>query len=105
MALAAPAAAEPGWMYYGGDQAGQRYSAAKQITPANVRNLAVAWTFSTGDLKTKGEAMKRASFENTPILAEGQLYVCSQFNEVAALDPGSGRELWRFDPKLNTSMH
>jgi quinoprotein glucose dehydrogenase len=103
--LAAPAAAEPGWPYYGGDQAGQRYSSAKQITPANVRDLAIAWTYSTGAMTRHAAAMKRASFEDTPILAEGRLYVCSQFNEVSALDPGTGKQLWRFDPKLNTVMH
>jgi quinoprotein glucose dehydrogenase len=98
-------AAEPAWMYYGGDAGGQRYSAARQITPSNVRDLAVTWTYSTGDLATKGDAIKRASFEDTPILAEGRLYVCSAFNEVAALDPGSGKQLWRFDPRLNSSIH
>src|SRR6185437_16594494 len=97
-------AAEPGWPYYGGDAGGQRYSVAKQITPANVRELQVAWIYSTGDLKTKGDAMKRASFEDTPILAEGRLYACSPFNEVAALDPGSGKPLWHFHPRLNASM-
>jgi quinoprotein glucose dehydrogenase len=97
-------AAEPGWPYYGGDAGGQRYSGAKQITPANVRDLQVAWTYSTGDLTRHADAMKRASFEDTPILAEGRLYVCSPFNEVAALDPGSGEQLWRFDPKLNSNM-
>src|ERR1051326_3978208 len=84
-------AGDPGWPYYGGDAGGQRFSPARQITPANVRDLQVAWTYSTGDLQTKGEAMKRASFENTPILAERRLYVCSPFNEVSALDPGSGK--------------
>jgi quinoprotein glucose dehydrogenase len=69
-----------------------------------VRDLEVAWTYSTGDMQTKGEAMKRASFENTPILGEGRLYVCSPFNEISALDPGSGKLLWRYDPKLNTNI-
>jgi len=97
-------ASEPGWQFYGGDQGGQRYSAAKQITPANVRDLSVAWTYSTGALTRHADAMERASFENTPILAEGRLYVCSQFNEVAALDPGTGKQLWWFDPKLDTRI-
>src|ERR1700761_2225770 len=97
-------AAEPGWGYYGGDQGGQRYSAARQITPANVAGLAQAWTYSTGDMASHADAMKRASFENTPILAEGRLYVCSPFNEVSALDPGTGRQLWRFDPKLDIKI-
>src|SRR6478752_7665933 len=70
--LAGPSfAADPGWPEYGGDAGGQRFSQAHQITRANVGTLAVAWTFSTGDLSTHGGVMKRASFENTPILAEG----------------------------------
>jgi quinoprotein glucose dehydrogenase len=100
-------AADPpsGWTDYGGDAGGQRFSTARQITPANVSRLTVAWSFSTGDLTTHAGVMKRASFENTPILAEGRLYVCSPFNEVSALDPGTGRQLWRFDPNLDTRIH
>lgn len=98
-------AADSGWGYYGGDEGGQRYSPAAQITPANVSGLHVAWTYSTRDLATKGEALRRASFENTPILASGKLYVCSPFDEVSALDPGTGREIWRFDPKLDPALH
>jgi quinoprotein glucose dehydrogenase len=106
LCVATPAsAADPGWTDYGGDPGGQRYSRARQITPANVSTLAVAWSFSTGDMTTHADVMKRASFENTPILAEGRLYVCSPFNEVSALDPGTGRQLWRFDPKLDTRIH
>ncbi|MBV9420773.1 MAG: pyrroloquinoline quinone-dependent dehydrogenase [Alphaproteobacteria bacterium] len=101
---ASTAAATAGWPTYGGDQGGQRFSAANQITPANVGRLQVAWTFSTGDMTTHADVMKRASFENTPILANGRLYVCSPFNEVSALDPGTGQQLWRFDPKLNTDI-
>jgi len=99
------AKADTGWRYYGGDEGGQRYSSATQITPANVTQLKQAWSFSTGDMKTKGDAMRRASFEDTPILADGKLYVCSPFNEVSALDPGTGKQIWRFDPKLNVDMH
>jgi quinoprotein glucose dehydrogenase len=98
-------AEEPGWLAYGGDAGGTRYSAAAQITPANINRLAVAWTYSTRDVETKGEAMRRASFEDTPILAEGRLYVCSPFNEVSALDPGTGKEIWRFDPEIDTAIH
>ena len=98
-------AAEPGWPFYGGDQGGQRYSGAAQITPANVSGLKTAWTFSTGDLASKGDAVRRASFEDTPIVADGRLFVCSPFDEVSALDPGTGKELWRFDPKLDSTLH
>jgi len=105
--LAATAAqgAEPGWPYYGGDAGGQRYSGAARITPANVSGLTAAWTYSTGDIVSKGEAMRRASFEATPILDEGRLFLCSPFDEVSALDPGTGREIWRFDPKIDPRVH
>jgi quinoprotein glucose dehydrogenase len=98
-------AADPGWGYYGGDQGGQRYSNAAQITPANVTQLKRAWFYSTGDLKTHGDAIRHASFENTPILAGGRFYVCSPFNEVSALDPGTGKQLWRFDPRIDPHVH
>jgi quinoprotein glucose dehydrogenase len=105
LAFSAAAASEPGWEFYGGDAGGQRYSAARQITPDNVTKLSLAWSFSTGDVASKGESMKRASFEDTPILADGRLYTCSPFNEVSALDPGTGAQLWRFDPKINPKYH
>jgi quinoprotein glucose dehydrogenase len=98
-------AAEPGWQYYGGDQGGQRYSTAAQIRPGNVTSLQQAWSYSTGDMTTKGDAIRRASFENTPILAGGRLFVCSPFDEVSALDPGTGKQIWRFDPRLDTSVN
>ncbi|HEX3408477.1 MAG TPA: PQQ-binding-like beta-propeller repeat protein, partial [Caulobacteraceae bacterium] len=98
----APAARDVDWPYYGGDAGGQRFSPAAQITAANVRALKVAWTYSTGEAQLGGT--QDFAFENTPILAGGRLYVCSPFNEVAALDPGTGRQLWRFDPKVDRSI-
>lgn len=93
------------WAHYGGDAGGQRFSPAAQITPANVRGLEVAWTASTGELKSHAEAMDRAAFEATPILAGGRLYVCTPFNAASAHDPGTGRRLWRFDAKIDDSLH
>jgi quinoprotein glucose dehydrogenase len=97
-------AAEPGWSEYGGDAGGTRFSAARQVTPANVTKLVETWRYSTGDLASKGAAMKVASFEDTPVLAEGRLYICSPFNEVSALDPGTGKQLWRFDARLDIGI-
>jgi quinoprotein glucose dehydrogenase len=101
-----PVAAAPDvdWPFYGGDAGGQRFSRASQITPANVGGLKVAWSYSTGDMTTRRKALGNASFEGTPILAGGRLYLCSPFNAVAALDPATGKPLWRFDPKLDTSV-
>ncbi len=98
-------ASEPGWDAYGGDQGGQQFSAARQITPQNVNRLSVAWTFSTGAMSAHPDSIRDASFENTPILGDGRLYVCSPFNAVSAVDPGTGRQIWRFDPKIDPHVH
>lgn len=91
-----------GWDHYGGDAGGGRYSAEAQITPATVDALDVAWTYRTGDLGRRPEAIKKSAFEATPILVEDSLVICTPFNEVVALDPGTGEERWRFDPKIKT---
>lgn len=102
--LAAVASADAGWGYYGGDQGGMRYSSAAQITPANVDDLIPIWTYSTGDVaKRDARTLRNTKFQNTPILAGGKLLLCTPYNEVIALDPGTGKELWRFDPKVPTA--
>ena len=103
LATAVGSAQEPGWPHYGGDAGGTRYSSAAQITPANVDGLRQQWLYRTGDVARRDPAlMKRIKFETTPILVDDKLVLCSTFNEVIALDPGDGRERWRFDPKVAT---
>jgi quinoprotein glucose dehydrogenase len=89
--------------HYGADAGGTRYAPLAQITPANVSNLSVAWTYSSGDLARRSErTMRRSKFQVTPILADARLVLCTPFNEVIALDPGTGAERWRFNPKIST---
>jgi quinoprotein glucose dehydrogenase len=90
-----------GWAYYGGDPGGSRYSSESRIRPDNVRKLTVAWRYSTGDLKSKPEAIRDSAGETTPILVEDSLVFCTPFNEIIAIDPGTGAEKWRHDPKIN----
>jgi quinoprotein glucose dehydrogenase len=98
---AALSAAAQDWSQYGGDLGGQRYSGAAQITPENVRNLTKVWEFKTGDLAARSAyARKRMKFQATPVLYGDSLYTCSPFNEIFALDPGTGALKWRFDPKI-----
>jgi quinoprotein glucose dehydrogenase len=44
--------------------------------------------------------LKRSKFEVTPIPVGDKLVACTPFNAVVALDPGTGRELWRYDPEI-----
>ena len=91
---------EPGWPTYGGDAGGQRYSAAAQITRANVRGLHPVWTYHTHALESGNLAVARSDFEATPILFDGVLYLTTPFDRIIALDPATGVERWTYDPRL-----
>jgi quinoprotein glucose dehydrogenase len=89
------------WGFYGGDAFGQHYSSLDQIKRDNVESLTVAWTYRTGEL---GEGFARSSkltFEATPVLAFGLLYLETATNIVIALDPQTGAQKWRYDPKID----
>src|SRR6185312_7155499 len=45
------------------------------------------------------------SFEATPVLAFGSLFLETPTNIVIALDPETGRERWRYDPHTDRSRH
>ena len=105
--LAGPAHAQQlpgagkGWPLYGGDAGGTRYSALDQITPENAGKLDVAWVYHTGEIQRRGA--KRVAFsstQNTPILVDGSLIVCTPFNRIVALDPATGKERWVFDANI-----
>ncbi len=98
--MAAPL--EPGsdWPVYGGSNDAARFSPLDQINPQNVANLAPVWTFHTGDLPDAA-AKGKYSPENTPLKVGDSLYTCTGMGIVIALDPASGKEKWRFDPKVS----
>lgn len=85
------------WPSYGRDAGGTRYSPLTDIDRANVKSLAVAWTFHTGHLAVKTAEDPR--FETTPIVVDGTLYLTTPLGQLIALDPATGAERWRFDPK------
>ena len=101
-ALALPASA---WEHWGGDPGGTRFSALADVTAANVGKLVRAWEFHTGDLARRDpQAMARTKFQATPLFVEDSLVLCTPFNEVIALDPGTGAQKWRFDPKISPTQ-
>ena len=93
-----------GWPSYGGDPGGARFSTAAQIDRSNVSGLRPAWVYRTGDLAAKPEAMKRSAFEATPILVGDELVMCTPFNDIIALDPQTGRQRWRHDAGVSTTL-
>ena len=103
-AAGAAHAADPGWGYYGGDQGGQRFSPAAQITPANVRNLKPVWQFETGDNRKQGESVLFTN-EATPLKVGDLLYTCSPHQIVFALDAATGKLRWKFDPRIVSLPH
>lgn len=93
-----------GWPTYGGDPGGQRYSSARQITPANVANLHPLWTYHTGALHSPNHFTKLADFEATPVLLGRTLYIPTPFDKLIALDAATGAERWTYDPHIPNDL-
>lgn len=95
-------AGAPGeWPVWGRDKAGTRFSPLDQITPANVGNLKLAWEYDTGYDPMSDPAP--SPLQSTPLMVDGRLFLCTQTNVVVALDPETGKELWRYDPKVDST--
>ncbi|MCX2979617.1 pyrroloquinoline quinone-dependent dehydrogenase [Halieaceae bacterium IMCC14734] len=91
------------WPDYGGAKA-QHYAALNDINVDNVGSLVRAWEYRTGDVSDgKGDMPATSAFQNTPLLMNGTLFLCTPFNRVIALNPVSGQERWKYDPQLDTS--
>jgi len=85
------------WMHWGNTTHGDRFAALDQITPENVTQLEVAWTFRTGELpESTGSG---AEDQNTPLQVGDTLYYCNAYGKVFALDVDAGEQRWMFDPE------
>jgi len=98
LALASPVAAQNDWITYGGNDQNQRFSQLNQINTKNVGQLQLRRMFQTG-------IEKLGSFENTPIVTGGVMYVTTPYNTAMAYDLNSGKELWRYTHKLGTTIY
>jgi alcohol dehydrogenase (cytochrome c) len=88
-----PAAAE--WMTYGGNLFNHRYSSLNQITTDNVAQLKGAWTFHTNAFSAA------TSFESSPIVVGGIMYLTGPQSQVWALDARTGQQLWAYIPDMS----
>jgi quinoprotein glucose dehydrogenase len=92
------------WPYYGRDQGGTRYSPLDQINSENVAYLKVAWEYHTGDFSDGSDGRPETTFQATPILVDGILYLATVYGRVIALNPETGAEIWKYDPGLDTTV-
>jgi quinoprotein glucose dehydrogenase len=89
------------WPAYGGDAGGTRYSDQRQIDRSNVVHLEVAWQYRTGELGQGFKSADKLAFEATPVLANGSLFLSAPTGIVIALDPSTGKQRWRYDPRVS----
>ncbi|MCG7349978.1 membrane-bound PQQ-dependent dehydrogenase, glucose/quinate/shikimate family [Sphingomonas sp. MJ1 (PH-R8)] len=88
------------WPAYGGTYSARRYSPLAQINPANVGKLKRAWVIHTGDLPKSEKIRNTYGAETTPLKIGDTLYLCTPKNIMIALEAATGRERWRYDPKV-----
>ncbi|MDX2121539.1 MAG: PQQ-binding-like beta-propeller repeat protein [Gemmatimonadota bacterium] len=90
--------AQANWTTYGGNDWNQRYSTLAQINTTNVRNMVPRMVFQTG-------ISRLGSFENTPIVVDNMMYVTTPYNTAIAYDLNTGKQVWRYEHKLGTSIY
>jgi alcohol dehydrogenase (cytochrome c) len=82
------------WILPGRDYSNQRFSPLRQITANTVKRLVPAWIHQTGIA---------ATFQTTPLVADGVMYVSTPFSHVTAIDAASGRKLWHYEHQRDTA--
>ena len=92
-----PASRQVEWPYVGGDQGNSKYAQLADINTDNVQRLHIAWQWQHGEGRRDDYNTVPGNFETTPLMVDGVLYVTTPYNNVAALEAATGKELWRFD--------
>ncbi len=85
------------WLMYGRDYSNQRWSPLTQVNTTTVKNLRVSWIYQTG-------ISRLGSFETTPVVVNGVMYLTTPYNTAMAVDARTGKELWRYEHKLGTTI-
>jgi len=85
------------WPMYNRDLAGTRYSPLTQINTRNVGALKQAWSyrFRTDEERAVLRGNIGTFSEVTPLVVDGVMYLTAG-NRVVALDPITGKEMWRY---------
>jgi len=72
-----------GWDQYGGGVDSSQYSSLNQIDKGNVGQLAVVWSYPTGE-----------NYLFNPLIVGSTMYVLAKNRSIVALDATNGKELW-----------
>jgi quinoprotein glucose dehydrogenase len=80
------------WPAYHGGPENIKYSTSRQITPANVNQLKIAWQWDSGD------AFEGSEMQCNPIVVDGVMYASTPRLRIAAIDAATGALRWSFDP-------
>ena len=85
------------WAHPRGQYNNQGYSALSQINTNNVKDLKLAWTFSTG---------VNRGHEGAPLVIDGVMYVHTAFpNNIYALDLNNDQKIiWNYFPKQEPNV-
>lgn len=78
------------WTRSSGGSTSNRFSSLTQINRENVGQLAVAWTYHSGD----GEGNLQAN----PVAVGRRLFLPTAGHRIVALDASTGKELWGYTP-------
>ncbi|MEO8314655.1 MAG: PQQ-binding-like beta-propeller repeat protein, partial [Pseudomonadota bacterium] len=79
------------WTQYGLDSTEQRYSPLKQINADTVKNLGLVWT---------ADLTEKSSWQGTPIVVDGTMYVTTPWSNLYAYDAKTGKQLWTYSPRV-----
>jgi PQQ-dependent dehydrogenase (methanol/ethanol family) len=93
--LIADGASGANWLRKSGNAYAQYFSPLEEISDTNVVELGVAWV---------SELPVADGIAGTPIVVDGVVYVGAAQSRVFALDAGSGRILWAYDPEVRRSF-
>jgi len=90
---AAKTTSDGNWLSYGLTPGETRFSPLKQIDATNVKRLGLVWAYEAGDGGGDQEA--------TPLVWNNTIYSITNWSIVFAVDARTGKEKWRWDPKVD----
>ena len=90
------------WLAYGRTRGGSHYSPLADIKPTNVAQLTKAWEYRTGEVRDANDP-EETTYEVTPTVIDGLMYICTPRHVAIALDPVTGQEKWKYDVKVGQS--